>query len=130
MKQWFTVRGEKGDFSKEVSNMGFTYSFTFNFLILLLVCLAVSAVGFYKYVYFISLGYGFSIAAQGLIMLLLYRKGFEFGTVLQCILLMVYGCRLGGYLLLREKNSAAYQRNMKKEIKDGSGMKMLTKVAI
>lgn len=130
MKQWFTVRGEKGDFFKEVSIMGFTYSFTFNFLILLLVCLAVSAVGFYKYVYFISLGYGFSVAAQGLSMLFLYRKGLAFGTALQCILLIVYGCRLGGYLLLREKNSAAYQRNMKKEIKDGSGMKKLTKVAI
>lgn len=110
--------------------MGFTYSFTTNFMILLLVCLAVSAVGFYKYVYFISLGYGFSIAAQGLAMLLLYRKGLEFGIVLQCILLVVYGSRLGGYLLLREKNSAAYQRNMKTEIKDGSGMKIFTKVAI
>lgn len=110
--------------------MGFTNSFTMNFMILLLICLVVSAVGFYKYVYFISLGYGFSMAAEGLVMLLLYRHNLEMGTALQCLLLLIYGCRLGTYLFLREKNSAAYQRTMKKEIKDGSHMKTAAKAGI
>lgn len=110
--------------------MGFTYSFTMNFAILLMVCLAVSAVGFYKYVYFISLGYGFSIAAEGIVMLILYRGCLEPGTVLLCLLLTVYGCRLGGFLLFREKNSASYQRTMKNEIKDGSDLKLAAKAGI
>ena len=46
--------------------MGFTDTFTFEFLILLIVSLVVSSIGFYKYVYFISLGYGFSVAAMGI----------------------------------------------------------------
>ena len=36
--------------------------------------MVISAIGFYKYVYFISLGYGFSIAGLGLLMLYLFRS--------------------------------------------------------
>lgn len=110
--------------------MGFTYSFTMNFAILLLVCLAVSAVGFYRYVYFISLGYGFSIAAEGIVMLLIYRRDLEIGTIILCLFLLVYGCRLGIFLFLRERNSASYQRVMKKVVKDGSKLKITTKAGV
>ena len=34
--------------------------------------MVISAIGFYKYVYFISLGYGFSIAGLGALMLYLF----------------------------------------------------------
>ena len=68
----------------------------------------ISAIGFYKYVYFISLGYGFSIAGLGLLMLVLFRESLTVGTVAACLLFVVYGCRLGGFLLLRELKSAAY----------------------
>ena len=44
--------------------MGFLESFGTGFLILMLIALVVSSIGFYKYVYFISLGYGFSVAAM------------------------------------------------------------------
>jgi steroid 5-alpha reductase family enzyme len=47
-----------------------------------------------------------------------------------CILFVVYGCRLGGYLLIRELKSASYRSTMKKEIKDGSTMKMVAKISI
>lgn len=92
--------------------------------------LLISAIGFYKYVYFISLGYGFSIAGLGLFMLFLFREGLSAGTVLACLLLMVYGCRLGGYLLLREWKSASYRSTMKTEIKDGKTMGFGVKCAI
>ena len=92
--------------------------------------LAISAMGFYKYVYFISLGYGFSIAGLGLLMAVVFRSGLSEGTVLTCILLVVYGCRLGGFLLVREWKSAAYRGAMKREIKDGKGMKLGVKCAI
>lgn len=100
------------------------------FLVLCLVALAVSSCGFYKYVYFISLGYGFSIAAFGITMPVLFWDDLSIGTVIACILFVVYGCRLGGYLLLREIKSASYRSTMKKEIKDGKSMKMVAKVSI
>ena len=110
--------------------MGFTDSFTVHFYILLLVCLVVSSIGFKKFVYFISLGYGFSIAAEGVTLLLLFRDDLEPATVVMCLLLVVYGSRLGGYLLVRERNSASYQRVMVKEIKDGADKKLSAKIGI
>lgn len=90
----------------------------------------ISAIGFYKYVYFISLGYGFSIAGLGLLMLVMFRESLTVGTVAACLLFVVYGCRLGGFLLLRELKSAAYNSKMKTEIKDGSTMAFGVKCAI
>ena len=90
----------------------------------------ISAIGFYKYVYFISLGYGFSIAGLGVLMLVLFRETLSIGTVLACVLFVIYGCRLGGFLLLRELKSAAYNHTMKTEIKDGSTMGFGVKCAI
>ena len=110
--------------------MGFLESFGLGFLILIVIALVVSAIGFYKYVYFISLGYGFSVAAMGLAMFIMYFGVLDWGTTLMCILFVVYGCRLGGYLLIREIKSASYRSTMKKEIKDGSTMKMVAKISI
>lgn len=86
------------------------------------VSLAVCIIGFYKYVYFISLGYGFSVAAMGGFLLF---KGFGKTDALSavlCMLLVTYGLRLGGYLLFREIKSASYRNTMKKEIKDGKDL--------
>ncbi len=110
--------------------MGFAETFTFQFLILLLVGLVVSSMGFYKYVYFISLGYGFSIACMGVALLIMFKDSLTVGTLLAGLLFIVYGCRLGGYLLVREIKSASYRDTMKKEIKDGTDMKMIAKVSI
>lgn len=98
-----------------------------NFLILFLVALVISAIGFYKFVYFISLGYGFSIAGIGITMLILFRKNLSAVTIGLCVLFIIYGCRLGGYLLVREIRSSAYRNVMKREINDGSGIKFIAK---
>ncbi len=90
----------------------------------------ISAIGFYKYVYFISLGYGFSIAGIGTLMLILFRNNLSIGTVICCALLIIYGIRLGGYLLIREIQSSAYNSKMKTEIKDGKTMSFGVKCAI
>lgn len=92
--------------------------------------LLISSIGFYKYIYFISLGYGFSIAGLGLLMLFLFPQGLSTGTVLACALFFVYGCRLSGFLLVRELKSAAYRNTMKTEIKDGSKISFGVKCAI
>ena len=110
--------------------MGFTSVFTISFLVMVIIALVVSSLGFIKYVYFISLGYGFSIAAFGIAMPIMFKNNLSLGTIIACVLFLIYGCRLGGYLLIRELKSASYNATMKKEIKDGSTMKMVAKVSI
>lgn len=100
------------------------------FLILFIVALVISAIGFKKFVWFISLGYGFSIAGIGIGLLVLFRESLTPVTVVLSILLVLYGCRLGGYLMIREKRSASYQNTMKNEINDGSGMKRILQILV
>jgi len=101
-----------------------------NFWILFGICMLVSAIGFKNYVWFISLGYGFSIAAEGLAMLIMYGQDLTLGTAICCILFILYGCRLGGYLAIREFKSGSYKKNMVGEIKDGKTVPFGVKIAI
>ena len=55
-------------------------AFPAGFWLLFAAAMVISAIGFYKYVYFISLGYGFSIAGLGLLMLYLFRDSLSLGT--------------------------------------------------
>jgi steroid 5-alpha reductase family enzyme len=66
-------------------------------------CLAVSALGFLRTDWFISIGYGFSVAAQAALYALLYRDALSPVLVLQLLLYLAYGLRLGGYLVARER---------------------------
>lgn len=100
------------------------------FLILLVVALLISSIGYKKFVWFISLGYGFSIAGLGVAMLILFRSNLTWVSIVLAVLCIIYGCRLGGYLLIRERKSASYQKTMKDDIKDGSDMKFILKVVI
>jgi steroid 5-alpha reductase family enzyme len=43
---------------------------------------------------------------------------------------MIYGCRLGGYLAIREFKSSSYKKNMTGEIKDGKTVPFGVKIAI
>ena len=90
------------------------------FWLLFALAMLVSSIGFKNYVWFISLGYGFSIAAAGLLMLILFGKTLTAGTILCCVIFFLYGCRLGGYLAYRELKSSSYKKNMVGEIKDGN----------
>ena len=110
--------------------MTFAETFTLSFWILIGLALLVSSIGFYKFVYFISLGYGFSIAVIGVALLILFRDSLSAVTALMCLLFVVYGCRLGGYLLLRELRNASYRDHMKTEIKDGTNMPIFVKLCI
>ena len=101
-----------------------------NFWLLFGICMLVSAIGFKNYVWFISLGYGFSIAAEGLAMLILYGQDLTLGTILCCVLFILYGLRLGGYLAFREIKSGSYKKNMVGEIKDGKTVPFGVKIAI
>lgn len=100
------------------------------FLILLLVALVISGVGFKKFVWFISIGYGFSITGLGIAMVVMFYENLTPVTMALAILCMVYGCRLGGYLLIREIKSTSYQKTMKNDIKDGSDMNFFLKLLV
>ena len=54
--------------------------FPMYFWLLFAAAMLISAIGFKKYVWFISLGYGFSIAGEGLVMLALFGKSLDVGT--------------------------------------------------
>ena len=82
-----------------------------------LVALALSAFGFVMYVYFFSIGYGFSIAGIVITLLILFRNQLSLGTFFLCGLLILYGIRLGGYLAIRELKSLGYKNLLKEESK-------------
>ena len=101
-----------------------------DFWILFGICMLVSAIGFKNYVWFISLGYGFSIAAQGAAMLVMYGQQLTPGTIAACVVFVLYGIRLGGYLAIREFGKSSYKKNMVGEIKDGKTVPFGVKIAI
>ena len=99
------------------------------FLVMFAVALVFSSIGFKKYIWFISIGYGFSIAAIGAGLLIAGHDRLTAGTTCACILLIVYGLRLGGYLAFRELRTS-YNSRMEGEIKSGDDMSMVAKLSI
>ncbi len=67
-------------------------------------CLAISALGFRRVDWFISIGYGFSIAAQAVLFVLLYRGSVGGWVIVQSALLFAYGMRLALFLVARERS--------------------------
>lgn len=65
--------------------------------------LLVSALGFIRTDYFVSLGYGFSIALLAVVFPLAYLSSLDIFTVLQSALLLAYGLRLSSHLIARER---------------------------
>ena len=86
--------------------------------ILLAVCAVACAVGFYKFVYFLSIGYGFAIAFGGiavLIMALINPTATPLWIILvQTALFIAYGVRLSGFLLIREFKNATFKKTTSK----------------
>ena len=78
--------------------------------VLLAVAMAVSALGWIYFIYFFSIGYGFGIAALAVTIATMFYGELTLPTALICMVLFVFGCRLGAYLLTREKKSASYRK--------------------
>lgn len=79
-------------------------------LIMLIISLAVSAVGWKYFIYFFSLGYGFSIVALGTAIAIMFSGTLSVPSLVLCAVLVLYGCRLGLFLYRREKKSEAYRK--------------------
>ena len=101
-----------------------------NYWIFLLVSLAACSIGFRMYIWFFSVGYGFSIAAIGVALAIGFNSIMGLPEWLACILLFIYGLRLGGYLLIREKRSQAYRNVLNPEIERSKRMPMVAKLAL
>ena len=108
--------------------MGWNYLAIF-FALSLVVCLC----GFKKYVYFMSIGYGFSVAIIGVAMAVMSLCGvFEAKLVhyIQFVLFVIYGIRLSGFLLIREIKNASYRKTLQEATGDESKMPIFVKVAM
>jgi steroid 5-alpha reductase family enzyme len=75
------------------------------------ISLAISTLGFRRVFYFVSICYAFSIAAQSVAMAAVYWQSLSGWVLLQAALLLVYGLRLGIFLLVRER-SPGYQKQL------------------
>ncbi len=108
--------------------MGWNY-----LLILFIVALVVCLCGFYNYVYFLSVGYGFSVAAIGVALAIMCINGTFTGsaaTYILSALLLIYGVRLSGFLLIREIKSAAYKKTFDEVSKTEKPMPLFVKITI
>lgn len=78
------------------------------------VSLLLCSMGFYRFVWFMSVGYGISSAGIGLTMLIMALLSGQCSVLyaVQAILFIVYGIRLGGFLLYRELRNAKYREKM------------------
>ena len=92
------------------------------FLITFVLALVLSSIGFKNYVWFISIGYGLSVAGIGVYLCIV-------GAWMPGFILIIYGIRLAGYLVYREI-ATTYNKKMKGEIKDGKTVPMGVKIAI
>ena len=82
--------------------------------ILLAVCAVACCVGFYKFVYFLSIGYGFAVAAGGVAVLVMYLLNPSttplWIVLVQTVLFVAYGARLSGFLLVRELKNITFKK--------------------
>jgi steroid 5-alpha reductase family enzyme len=108
--------------------MGFEYLW-----ILLTVSGVLCAVGFYKYVYFISIGYGFAVAGIGFALAIMSIMGIFHAGIPHYILFLlfiVYGLRLSSFLIIRETKNIAYRKTLKVVSGDEANMRIIVKAVI
>ena len=70
--------------------------------------------GFKSFVWFMSVGYGFAVMCIGIFHLVfgLINHSLTLATGILSVLLVIYGYRLGGYILKRELTNAAYKKKL------------------
>ena len=97
--------------------------------VLFVLALIISAVGFYRVVYFISIGYAFSIVSMAVAVMILLRQNLTAAAVLQNLLLAFWGLRLGIFLVRRELQPG-YSKELAATHERTAGMPFFVKVLI
>lgn len=84
------------------------------FWILLIVAAVCCSMGFKKFVWFMSIGYGLAVAGIGVTIgvMSIVRGEWSVPFLLFCVLMVVYGFRLGGFLAIRELKNATYKKTL------------------
>ena len=98
-------------------------------LLLFGLALVISSIGFYRAVYFISIGYAFSMVAMAIATAFLLRQNLTWASILHNLLLALWGLRLGLYLVRRESQSS-YHRELEETHERSAGMSWLQKALI
>ncbi len=101
-----------------------------SYWIVFLVSMAACSIGFYMYIWFFSVGYGLAISAIAAALGIAFHGSMGAAEWIACILLFIYGLRLAGYLLLREKKSAAYRTVLNPELERSKKMPLVAKFSI
>lgn len=81
-----------------------------HWLILISIALAVSTLGFKKFIWFVSIGYAFSVVGLTTGMALLFRNDLTVATAIALLVLGAYALRLGLFLTFRELRGGAYKK--------------------
>ncbi len=97
--------------------------------LLFAVALAFSALGFRRVVYFVSIGYAFSIVGMALLATLLLAGSLTLASAVQNLLLVVWGARLGWFLVRREVQPS-YRNELASVQERGAGITTGGKVII
>lgn len=98
--------------------------------VLVIVSAVITLIGFYKFVYFMSVGYGLSVSGIGVALLFMYADQITLANIIQCILLIIYGFRLSGFLLYREFKSASYRKTFAEASNSEKPIPILAKISI
>ncbi len=97
--------------------------------ILAIITLAVTAVGFRRMVYFLNIGYAFSIVAVTILSVILMWKNATVLILLQSAAIIFWGLRLGIFVTRREM-SKEYQKERDRIDKEYTGITLPIKFAI
>ncbi len=70
------------------------------------------SIGFKKFIWFLSIGYGLAIACGAVAIVFVFSSSLTWVSILQIAVLVFYGVRLGYFLLSREMKSASYRKTL------------------
>jgi len=98
-------------------------------IVLFAVSLLLSSLGFARTVYFISTGYGLSVAGIAFFSFVFYRTSGNLAALLHMALILVYGFRLATYLTVRERK-ATFQAERVETDRSYAVNSPLTKIGI
>jgi steroid 5-alpha reductase family enzyme len=80
------------------------------FYLLLAVAAIITAAGFYKFVYFISIGYAFSVTGLAIAMLIGFGPSLTLPVFILLGIIAIYSARLGVFVVIREYKNVAYRK--------------------
>ena len=104
--------------------------FSIKILYIIVAIASVCLIGFKRYIWFISIGYGLSIATIGIMLLNLFYNILNPIYVITCMILICYGLRLASFLALREFKNKTYIKKMKNEIINRTKINITKKIII